>query len=313
MNQSPSPAMDDTWNYDLLDLLRQARAGQLAPLTDFLSRFAPLAATNAGHSALLVLRRFAAAPSQDKRQVLNCRPSGPDFQPGITIATCFDTGGAQSNAYLPTNFTYTGLHLRSQEVDLLRADAPTLTTNISELNRKLNFWLTFVEDDLRAAFSRLCNEHYAPRSPAVPSPSELVLEVPSVGKLTYNPRYEWYEGSFAVDDQPPVPLTLAYVAPPALGLQQAWVEQQLQARFWEPMLTAMTEELLVLKNDAWLDEEEAALSKEEFEQRVTLSGLAFYADGSAAIYCDDDDLFWGHTIEISLDKQGNYRSAHLAG
>lgn len=79
------------------------------------------------------------------------------------------------------------------------------------------------------------------------------------------------------------------------------------------MLAAMVDKLLVLKNDAWLDEEEAELSKKEFEQRVRLSGLAFYADGSAAIYCDDDDLFLGHTIKILVDKQGNYRTAHLAG
>lgn len=309
MSASPD---NDTWNYDLLDLLRQAQAGQPAPLTDFLRRFAPLAATNADRSALLVLRRFDAASSQNKRRVLNCRPKGFDFQPGITITTCSGTGGAQSNAYLPTDFAYLGLRLRGQEVELTRADAPALTTNLTELSRKLDFWGTFAEDDLRAAFTRLCNEHYAPRQPADPAPSELVLELPSVGRLTYNSRYEWYESSFMVDDQS-VTLTLDYVAPPQSGPQQVWAEQQLQARFWEPMLVAMTDQLLALKNDAWLDEEEEELSKEEFQQRVTLSGLAFYADGSAAIYCDDDDLFFGHTIEISVDKDGKYHTAHLAG
>lgn len=304
--------MDDTWNYDLMNLLRQAQAGQAAPLTDFLRLFAPLAATNDDRSALLVLRRFDAAPSQDKRRVLNCRPSGLDFQPGITITTYSDTGGAQSNAYLPTDFTYLGLRLRGREVELLRANAPALTTNLTELSRKLDFWGTFAEDDLRAAFKCLCNEHYAPRQPVVLAPSDLVLELPSVGRLTYNPRYEWYESSFMVDDHP-VTLTLAYVAPPQSGPQHVWAAQQLQARFWEPMLVAMTDQLLTLKNDAWLEEDEEEISKEEFQQRVALSGLAFYADGSAAIYCDDDDLFFGHTIEISVDEDGKYHTAHLAG
>lgn len=306
--------MDDTWNYDLMDLLRQAQAGEPAPLTDFLSRFAPLAATNADHSALLVLRSFDAAPSLDKRRVLNCRPRGLDFQPGITITTFSDTGGAQSNTYLPTDFTYTGLQLHGQEVNILRANAPAIITNITELHRKLDFWGTFAEDDLRAAFGRLRNEHYAPRQPAAPAQDELEIELPSVGKLMYNPRYEWYNGSFMVDDQP-VALTLAYVAPPQLAPQLAWVEQQLQARFWEPMLAAMTTKMLALKNDAWLDDDEGEqeLSREEFLQRVTLSDVAFYADGSAAIYCDDDELFFGHTIEIMVDKNGQYRTAQLAG
>lgn len=295
-----------------MDLLRQANMGQTAPLADFLSRFAPLAVTNDDYSALLVLRRFDAAPSQDKRRVLNCRPGGPDFQPGITITTFADTGGAQSNVYLPTEFTYTGLRLRGKEVDVLRTHAPTITTNITELHRKLNFWGTFAEDDLRAAFGRLRNEHYAPRQPAAPALDELEIELPSVGKLTYNPRYEWYEGSLVVDDQP-VGLSLAYVASPQLAPRLAWVEQQLQTRFWEPMLAAMTDKMLALKNDAWLDEDEQELSKKEFRQRVTLSDVAFYTDGSAAIYCDDDELFFGHTIEIQVDKNGEFRTAQLAG
>ncbi|MBO2008086.1 DUF2262 domain-containing protein [Hymenobacter negativus] len=306
--------MDDTWNYDLMGLLRQAWAGQSAPLTDFLSRFAPLAATNADHSALLVLRRFDAASSQDQRRVLNCRPGGLNFQPGITITTYSDTGGAQSNAYLPMGFSYNGLQLRGQEVDLLRADAPALTTNITELLRKLNFWGTFAEDALRAAFGRLCNEYYAPRQPAAPAPDALEIELPSAGKLTYNSRYEWYEGKIVVDNQP-VALTVAYVAPPQLTPQLAWVEQQLRARFWEPMLVAMTDQMLALKNETWLDDDEGEqeLRKEEFQQRATISDVTFYADGSAAIYCDDDDMFFGHTIEIMVDKNGQYRTAQLAG
>jgi hypothetical protein len=306
--------MDDTWNYNLMDLLRQANTGQTAPLADFLSCFAPLAVANSDYSALLVLRRFEAEPSQEKRRVLNCRPSGPDFQPGITITTFADTGGAQSNVYLPTDFAYTGLRLRGKEVDILRTHAPVITTNITELRRKLDFWGTFAEDDLRAAFGRLRNEHYAPRQPAAPASDELEIELPGVGKLTYNPRYEWYEGSLTVDDQP-VGLSLAYVAPPQLAPRLARVEQQLQTRFWEPMLAAMTDEMLALKNDAWLDDEEdeQELSEEEFRQRITFSDLVFYADGSAAIYCDDDEMFFGHTIEIQVNKNGEFRAAQLVG
>ncbi|RZK88158.1 MAG: DUF2262 domain-containing protein [Hymenobacter sp.] len=299
-------------HYNLVDLLRQAQAGQPTPLTDFLRRFAPLAATNADQNALLVLRHFDAAPSQNQRRVLNCRPRGIDFQPGITIATYSGTGGGQRNAYLPTGFIYTGLGLHGQEVELVQADGLALTTNLTELGRKLDFWGTFSEDDLRAAFSRLCNERYAPSQPAVPAPSELVLELPGVGLLTYEPRYEWYAGSFTVAGQP-VTITIAYAATPQLLPLQAWVAQQLLAHFWEPLLAAMTDQLLTLKNDAWLDEGEPELSKEAFQQRVTLSGIAFYADGSAAIYCNDDELFLGHTIEISVAENGKYRTAHLAG
>lgn len=71
--------MDDTWNYDLLDLLRQARAGQPTLLTDFLCRFAPLAATNDDQSACSCYAASTRHPAKLNAACSTADPVGPIF------------------------------------------------------------------------------------------------------------------------------------------------------------------------------------------------------------------------------------------
>ena len=60
----------------------------------------------------------------------------------------------------------------------------------------------------------------------------------------------------------------------------------------------MEPEMLELKNEVWIGEdeetgeEEAPVTPEAFRQRVSVSTIIFYDDFSTVIYCDDDDLFF---------------------
>lgn len=72
-------------------------------------------------------------------------------------------------------------------------------------------------------------------------------------------------------------------------------------------------ELLPLKNDLWLEEDEAPVTAAQFQQRMTLEALIFYAEGDVTFYYQDGDLFWGHTIEVGLDAAGDFNRAHIAG
>ena len=79
------------------------------------------------------------------------------------------------------------------------------------------------------------------------------------------------------------------------------------------MLLAMENEMIALKNDLWLGEEELPITVEDFRKRISIDSIIFYEDCSSAIYCNDDDIFWGHAIEIDIAKNGKYESATLSG
>jgi len=59
------------------------------------------------------------------------------------------------------------------------------------------------------------------------------------------------------------------------------------------------QELLPLKNESWLDEDEVELTADQFKGRMTLESVTVDPDGSFDFWHNDGDLFWGHSIQIS--------------
>lgn len=60
--------------------------------------------------------------------------------------------------------------------------------------------------------------------------------------------------------------------------------------------------LTELAND-WMGDDEAnedagPITEEAFAKRITLSEISITADGSFTAYYNDDDMFWGHSVEV---------------
>ena len=70
--------------------------------------------------------------------------------------------------------------------------------------------------------------------------------------------------------------------------------------------------LLELKNDSWLEEDEKEVTEKEFKERIKFTGLHIFSE-SANFYFDDDDLFWGHTIEVTVNQKLEFTNADIAG
>jgi hypothetical protein len=65
------------------------------------------------------------------------------------------------------------------------------------------------------------------------------------------------------------------------------------------------DQLLDLKNDNWLHEDEGEVSQAEFISCMTLTEVLIDESGDFTFYYDDGDLFWGHSISVSGNlKQG---------
>lgn len=79
------------------------------------------------------------------------------------------------------------------------------------------------------------------------------------------------------------------------------------------------EELTALAND-WQDDADredadgvAEITKEEFAKRIGLSEVTISPEGDMTIYFYDDEMFWGHSIVLDANINGEIDSADIAG
>lgn len=72
------------------------------------------------------------------------------------------------------------------------------------------------------------------------------------------------------------------------------------------------EGLLPLHNESW-NENDKDLTKEEFIKAITLKSITLELEGDSSIWFDDGDLFYGHSIHISLDKSNEVQDVGIMG
>ena len=70
--------------------------------------------------------------------------------------------------------------------------------------------------------------------------------------------------------------------------------------------------LLKLKNDLWLEEDEKEVTKKDFKDRMKFTSLYVFSE-SANFYFDDGALFWGHTIEVTINQNLEFSAANIVG
>ena len=72
-----------------------------------------------------------------------------------------------------------------------------------------------------------------------------------------------------------------------------------------------------LSNDWQADEDENGdaqpITEESFAKRISLSELSISSEGGFTAYYDDDDLFWGHAVEVCGSLEEGPTSANIAG
>lgn len=148
-------------------------------------------------------------------------------------------------------------------------------------------------------------------------PREIVDSV--FGRLNYDPELRWYDAkalwmgrplevSFVIEDQEPASaVALAHTM---------WLQQEVWA---QRIHASLLEELLPLKNETWLEEDEAPVDEREFLARIRPEGVTFFLDngpkamGSLEFFFDDGDLFCGHSLLVQADLDGSIKQVTLAG
>lgn len=72
---------------------------------------------------------------------------------------------------------------------------------------------------------------------------------------------------------------------------------------------------LTERAEEWRDQSEEAgrspITAQTFAERIRLTQLCIAADGSMAVYFDDDDMFLGHAVAVEISPDRTERDAHL--
>ncbi len=134
------------------------------------------------------------------------------------------------------------------------------------------------------------------------------------GTFTFDRRVEWYLASVKWLGET-IDLTLNGEEPDEIEsclkvARELWAnESSWQTR----MQNYAVEELLPLKNDSWLDDNELDLTPDTFKRKMTLQSISIYPDGDFEFWHDDGDMFFGHSIQLCGNLTDGLTSADIPG
>ncbi|MHA0035264.1 DUF2262 domain-containing protein [Deinococcus sp. PESE-13] len=143
-----------------------------------------------------------------------------------------------------------------------------------------------------------------------------------LGDLTYDEQLEGWEGTFGT---PEVSLWLSGAEGDGAGQDRLPVYRDafLRLRRDEPGLRRHIAEQLTDLAEDWREPEDDAedddgndgqpITPESFLERIALTNVTLYADGSAELFYSDGDLFAGHVIIGSVDRNSQLTDASIAG
>lgn len=142
----------------------------------------------------------------------------------------------------------------------------------------------------------------------------IVIPHPVFGKMEYQRAFGWYVGRAEWNGKNiDVSLSCSNADDPIGVLDAASRLFREQEEWVRRVNDYAVEQLLPLKNDSWLDEGEAELTKEQFLAKMKLESISVEEAGSFTFWHDDGDLFFGHSIQISGDFENGLTDADTPG
>jgi len=132
------------------------------------------------------------------------------------------------------------------------------------------------------------------------------------GELTLDRSLDLYEGTVTWCDKE-ISLTLDDGDMPESALATATALCSQQQHWQQQAINCAIADLLPLKNDNWLEENQQPLSAEEFASKLTLKSIVCYDDNGFTFYFSDGELFFGHCIMVNGDLSEGITDASIAG
>jgi hypothetical protein len=142
----------------------------------------------------------------------------------------------------------------------------------------------------------------------------VVVEDSRLGKFVLDRSLNWFVGrplwggkqvrlNLSIDEGDTIERTLVVAT-------QLWDSE---VEWNTKVIECVIQDLLPLKNDAWLEEGETELNADHFRMRIQLESITVYPDGAFEFWYDDGDLFLGHSIMVGGSLDGDLDGAGIHG
>lgn len=206
---------------------------------------------------------------------------------------------------IPDDFPIKEMKFENDKLSLLSENNEKIVASLKQFNKALqNIWSNFTMRDLSIAF-RKATETVLDEVKKEAMPKTVTIK--NFGKFTYKEKDKAYklvkeniEYYFSAENKEELK-----------KVKDIFSNIEI-IDFIEKAKDYAAKKLLKLKNDLWLEDDEKELSKKEFKTRMEFTSLYVFRE-SANFYFDDGDLFWGHTIEVNVNKNLEFTDANIVG
>lgn len=215
--------------------------------------------------------------------------------------------------YLPSCQTYKrcDLHTKSGNKDIIdtveiETDKGIKITNFREMKKKLiEVSKPYCEKEIQDSFDSLVNERIIVALPFKTYPKTLKDKLFGTlkhdGSGTYEGKFGYKGKTVAIDiffEQEETEKDFVQ--------KLVMMHKLVNSDSFDKAYKRMISDMLKLKNDYWLDENETELSEEEFIKPLRLNTIHLNDNGESSLNYFAAELFGGHDIMIDLDSDGNY-------
>lgn len=144
----------------------------------------------------------------------------------------------------------------------------------------------------------------------------VVVEEQQLGTFVLNKDYSYFSGEVKWNDQ-----NISVMMSVDKDDRSTWHQTFENLRFFlnnmqqkdQEFRQYAAEQLTELANDWLQDEEDEEITEDMFVSRINLVELAIDYNGDYSLYYNDDDMFWGHIIDIVGGIETGPTSASIAG
>jgi len=142
----------------------------------------------------------------------------------------------------------------------------------------------------------------------------VIMRDPKLGKLVLDRRLNWFCGKIKWQRKPVIlHITTSKTEEVQDALKTAHSLLDNHSDWHKRIRDFAVKELLPLKNQNWLDEDEAELTAADFTNKMKLESITILPGGFFEFWHDDGGLFLGHSIQICGNLTDGPTSADIPG